>query len=98
MCMLAGHRWQRDHGYRGYRCVGLPLGGVESHQWCVGCNALVGDIEVKDLYGNREISDNIELHCLFDMIASGKGKESVEAGTMGEWKLKIRRGLEDARR
>ena len=82
--MLVGHRWERDNAYRGYTCVSLPFGGVESHQWCVGCNCHIGDIELHDR--NLPASDEI----ILDLLAHSKGHEPIEAGTLAEFRLKQR--------
>lgn len=85
--MLAGHRWERDYAWRGYRCVPLPLGGVESHQWCVGCNCRIGDL---DLFNSRfPIDDELSLHLSLETLASQKGCEPIEAGTFAEAILAI---------
>ena len=44
--MIAGHRWEYKPDLRLYECVGLPFGGVESHQWCIGCGTRVTDYEL----------------------------------------------------
>ena len=91
---MVGHRWERDHAYRGYRCVPLSLGQVESHQWCVGCNCLIGDIE---LYDRRIPMDNeLTLYLCLEIMAKQRGYVPVEAGSLEEFKLqrpKIRTGV-----
>lgn len=69
--MLAGHRWERDFEWLGYRCVGLPLDGVESHQRCVGCGCKVSDLEVCK---SQLPSDGVYL----DLLARNKGYEPKE--------------------
>lgn len=80
--MIAGHRWEYQPDYRGYKCVGLPLGGVESYQWCVGCGCLIGDIEIRE----AGFKDFREFH--LDILANGKGYEPIEAGTLAESRLR----------
>ena len=78
--MIVGHRWKRQHDLMGYKCVGLPIGGVESGRWCVGCDCFIGDI---DIY-------NSPLKCLFDeskelaldAIAGRDGFPPIEHGTL----------------
>ena len=82
--MLAGHRWERDFEWLGYKCVPLPFGGVESHQWCVGCDCLIGDLELK----NSKLPIDEFLNVSLDMIADGKGYKPIEAGTLAEFQLR----------
>ena len=87
--MLVGHRWEHDDAFREYYCASLPLGGVESHQWCVGCNCRISNLE---LYNSRlPVDDTCFLHISLDMLARRKGYEPIEAGTFAE--LKLRRGV-----
>ncbi len=83
--MIAGHRWKYQPDYLGYKCVGLPLGGVESHQWCVGCSCLIGDIECRK--SKLFFKDSLQLS--LDIIASSKGYQPIEAGTFAELKMKV---------
>lgn len=82
--MLAGHRWERDYDWLGYKCVGPPFGGVESHQWCVGCGCLISDLELRGCMG--EVT-GLSIHPFLDILASGRGYEPIEAGTFAEFKL-----------
>lgn len=84
--MLAGHRWERDFAWLGYHCVPLPLGGVESHQWCVGCGCRIDDLELHD--SKLPIDDECFLHVSLDMLADGKGYKPIKAGTLAEFRLK----------
>ncbi len=84
--MLAGHRWERDFDWLGYRCMPLPFGGVESHQWCVGCGCRIGDLE---LHNSRLPVDNTcSLHISLDILVDRKGFKPIEAGTLAEFHLK----------
>ena len=84
--MLVGHRWERDFTWLGYGCERLPPGGVESHQWCVGCACFIGDLELKN--SKLAIDNQCFLHISLDMIAEGKGYKPVEAGTLAEFRLR----------
>ena len=85
--MLAGHRWERENNWLGYKCMPLPLGGVESHQWCVGCGCRIADIEL--LKSRLPIdSDECSLHVSLDLLAGVKGHKPVEAGTPEEYHLR----------
>ena len=91
--MIVGHRWERDYAYRGYKCVPLPFGGVESHQWCIGCDCHIGDIEV---YSRRMPIDEIDrkvgkyqMSIWLDMLAEERGHKPVEAGSFEEYKLQL---------
>ena len=86
--MIAGHRWEYKPDYRGYECVGLPFGGVESHQWCVGCGCRIDD---KDLWEKQLSRRDDFLNIILDTLAAYKGYPPVEAGTLDEYKLKIKR-------
>lgn len=81
--MLAGHRWKRDYAFSGYRCVPLPIGGVESHQWCVGCGCFIRDIELCDTGIPSEGVGGI----ILDTLAHSKGYKPIESGTYAEYKL-----------
>ena len=83
--MIAGHRWERDDDWLGYKCVPLPLGGVESHQWCVGCGCRIGDLDLRECRG--EVG-GVSLNLFLDILARGRGYEPVEAGTFAEFELK----------
>ncbi len=85
--MIAGHRWEYQFDMRGYRCVGLPLGGVESHQWCIGCGCFIGKKEIKES-GFPFNGDELHNEIYLDILAAGKGYEPIESGTLAEWKLK----------
>ena len=82
--MLVGHRWERDYDWLGYKCVELPFGGVESYQWCVGCDCRIGDLELK----NSKLPIDEFLNACLDMMASGKGYEPIGAGTFAEFQLR----------
>ena len=84
--MLAGHRWERDFAWLGYKCVGLPFGGVESYQWCVGCGCRIDDLE---LCKSKLPTDEF-LNISLDMLAHSKGYKPIEAGTFAEFKLQKR--------
>lgn len=87
--MLAGHRWEYDQALRWYKCVGLPFGGVESHQWCIGCGAIVTD---KELHSRRiPKDDKCFLHSMLDSIVGEYGYPSIEAGTFAEEKFRARK-------
>ncbi len=79
--MIAGHRWERDYSLRGYECVGLSIGGVESKQWCIGCGCFIGDIELKRAGFPREEKFYL------DILALHKGFKPIEAGTLDEWRF-----------
>lgn len=85
---VAGHRWEYQTEYRGYKCVGLPIGGVESFQWCIGCGCLIDDIELRKLNLPRK-----EIY--LDMLADNKGFRPIQAGTFAELKLKVGYRAED---
>ena len=72
--MIAGHRWQYDFNMRESTCVGLPIGGVESYQWCIGCGAKVSDKELCDLKLPRQ-------EVFLDIIAHSHGQPPIQAGT-----------------
>ena len=85
--MIARHRWQYQNYLRGYKCVGLPVGGVESHQWCVGCGCFIGEKEIYESnYNSRGDNGLRNLH--LDILARGKGSEPIEANTLAAWRLK----------
>ena len=87
--MLVGHRWEYQYNYRGFKCVGLPLFGVESHQWCIGCGCLISD---KELYESKLPIDTLcFLNLSLDILASRKNQEPIEAGTFQEFLLLQRR-------
>jgi len=85
--MIAGHRWEYQHDYLGYKCVILPIGGVESHQWCVGCGCFIGDEERHK--SKLFFDDSLELS--LDTIAISKGYQPIESGTIAEVNFNIRR-------
>ena len=85
--MLVGHRWMRDFDFQGWKCMPLPFGGVESYQWCVGCDCRIGDLE---LYRSRLPTDRF-LEISLDMLARSKGYEPIKAGTFEAFKLARRR-------
>ena len=85
--MLVGHRWERDFDYRGYRCVGLPIGGVESYQYCIGCGCRIGDLEL--LKSRLPIDNECFLHVSLDMLADNKEDRPIQAGTFAELKFKL---------
>ena len=68
------HRWEYSMELRLSRCVPLPIGGVESHQWCVGCGCIVTDEELCRLKFPRE-------NAFIDEIAWRKGCKTLEAGS-----------------
>ena len=76
--MLAGHRWEYQGNWGCYKCVSLPIGGVESHQWCVGCGCVIDDVELCE--SGFPIDRGIELY--LDLLATRKGFKPVEAGTL----------------
>lgn len=82
--MIAGHRWEYQVDYRGYKCVGLPFGGVESHQWCVGCGCVIPDRLLCECIGDVA---GLSLLPFLDMLAIGGGYEPIEADTYEEWKF-----------
>lgn len=84
--MLAGHRWEYQFDYRGYKCVELPFGGVESHQWCIGCGCLIGMLEIRE--SGYSWGDEISAGLYLDMLARGKGYEPIESGTYAEFLLR----------
>lgn len=87
--MIVGHRWEYSDDMRWYECVGLPFGGVESHQWCVGCGCRITD---KEIYEAGFVTNDFrDIH--LDMLARGKGYEPIEVGTIEEWKLRKRQGV-----
>ena len=75
--MIAGHRWEYEGDLLGYKCVGLPIGGVESHQWCIGCGCFIGDKELTILNTGKEF-----LNPTLDLLAFRKGFEPIESGTL----------------
>lgn len=85
--MIAGHRWEYQSAFRGHKCMPLPIGGVESHQWCVGCGCFIAD---KILYDRKIPISEVYL----DILASEKGYEPIEAGTLAESKLNKRKDQE----
>lgn len=78
--MIAGHRWEYSPVLREYFCAPLPVGGVESRQWCIGCNAKVSDLEL--CHKKISKSDKAFLQIALDTLASNKGFEPLEAGTL----------------
>ncbi len=83
--MLAGHRWEYKYYLCWYECVPLPFGGVESYVWCVGCGCIITDEELCSKHFPSE-------HPFIDLLASTKGCNPIEAGTIEEWKLHKRKG------
>ncbi len=73
--MTVLHRWEYDYSLRLTKCVPLPFGGVESHQSCIGCGAIVTDKQLADRNLPR---DNVWI----DMMTDNK---PIEAGTLEEW-------------
>ena len=89
MVQIVGHRWERQFERRGYKCVKLPLGSVESGQWCIGCGCFIGDIDIcNGKYG--EAFDGKEVW--LDQIASERGLEPIQSGTLAEAKYLIGKG------
>ncbi len=88
--MMVGHRWEYDYDLRLYYCASLPLGGVESHQWCVGCGCRIRDLELRETVGKVE---GLFLHPFLNMLAEGRGYKPIEAGTFAEYKLRQRQGV-----
>ncbi len=86
MSILAGHRWEYQPDYREYKCVELPIGGVESHQWCVGCGVKITDKALCEKGITTE--DECFLQCSLDLLAYMKGYSPIESGSLAEWKLK----------
>ena len=85
--MIVGHRWEYQPELLGYKCMPLPIGGVESNQWCVGCRCIIGDLELHN--SHLPIDDQCSLHISLDMLADSKGYKPIEAGTFSEFKLRI---------
>ncbi len=85
--MIAGHRWEYQHDYRGFKCVGLPIGGVESYQWCIGCGCRVGDFELRNC--RLPIDNELSLNISLDMMADNKGCRPIQAGTFAEFKFEL---------
>jgi hypothetical protein len=85
--MIGEHRWEYQFDKRGYECVGLPIGGVESHHRCVGCGCFIGKLEMRNS-GYQFGEDKYENERFLDYLARGKGYEPIEEGTYEEWKLK----------
>ena len=83
--MIAGHRWEYNPEYRGYECVKLPIGGVESHQWCVGCGCRIDDEEL--CRKGIPMDDKSLLHFVLETLACERGYPPIEAGTYAEYKL-----------
>ena len=86
--MIAGHRWEYQPDYRGYKCV--PLGGVESYQWCVGCGCIITDHELVSLMAP---SDDLML----DTLAYGRGFSPIQSGTREEMFLRIRQAKQEVK-
>ena len=80
--MIAGHRWEYQPDYMGYECVGLPIGGVESYQWCIGCGCRIGDLELM----KSKLPDS---DVYLDILADNKGFRPIQAGTFAELKFKL---------
>ena len=83
--MIVGHRWEYQPELLGYKCMPLPVGGVESIQWCVGCGCFIADLEL--CQSKLPIKESRELS--LDMLADSKGYKPIEAGTFSEFKLRI---------
>ncbi len=90
--MLVGHRWKYNYSLRWYECEILPIGGVESHQWCVGCGVKVTDKELCEsgFPKPKQYNDGYAEGVYLDILARGKGKEPIETGTFAAYKLKRR--------
>ena len=81
---VAGHRWEYQTDMCAYECIPLPLGSVESYQWCVGCACTITDLELCKL----------KVPCdgwMLDIIAHSKGFSPIQSGTREEMFLNIRR-------
>ena len=96
--MVVGHRWKYSYYMRQYYCDSLPFGGVESHQWCMGCGVIVTN---KELYESNcprpeRYSDNYFSGIYLDILARGKGFVPIEAGTYAAWLLKRKKVAEAA--
>ncbi|KKM20314.1 hypothetical protein LCGC14_1646690 [marine sediment metagenome] len=81
--MIAGHRWEYQSDMFLHECVGLPWGGVESYQWCIGCGCRITD---EELYISKLSMDSVLL--LLDIIASKKGFEPIQSGTLQDLKFR----------
>ena len=77
--MIAGHRWEYSLVMKTSYCVGLPEGGVESYQWCIGCGVAVTDFDLCRMKLPRS-------GAWLDFIAAQKGFRPIEAGTMAEFR------------
>ncbi len=86
---LAGHRWKYDDDMRWYYCAPLPIGGVESHQWCIGCGVIITDKELCEAGFPRpeQYSNDYVAGAYLDLLAAGKGKKLIEAGTYAAYLL-----------
>jgi hypothetical protein len=67
----------------------LPFGGVESHQYCVGCGCIITDYELCQL--GLTVADRLDMFIILETLAFRKGYHPIEAGTLAEYKLRKNR-------
>ncbi len=85
--MIVGHRWEYQFDYRGFKCVPLPFGGVESYQWCIGCGCRIGKLEL--CLSKLPIDNELSLNISLDMLADNKRCRPIQAGTFAELKFRL---------
>ena len=63
------HRWERDAPMRGWRCVEIPIDGVEDGTRCKGCGIIAGDKLVHEIFKGEHLG--LGWRVMLDLIVDG---------------------------